>query len=163
MDEKRVFTPFIKRGAAILLVLAIGAMGFLALLSGLISIDVSAGPYSPGCATPYIAIENTGLFPTRLRGWAIEYEANGYVYELPTVTLSPGRTVRVWSGAGQDDTDDLYAGRAETAWAVNGLKVQGGILGIKDFYWTPHCRMGEAGGGQNGKETALVGPAQAGP
>jgi hypothetical protein len=144
MGTKQVFTPRIIRTVVILLVSAIGVMILLALLPELISIDVSTGPYTQSCATPYIAIKNTSLFPMRLRSWVIAYEGTGYTYVLPTVPLSPGKTVRVWSGAGQNEPYDLYAGRAETTWGVNGLKVQGGILGIKDFYWTTHCGMGGA-------------------
>ena len=70
-------------------------MILLGLLPGLISIDVSTGPYVQNCAISYVAIENTSLFPIRLRNWAIEYEGSGYVYVLPTVTVFPGRTVRV--------------------------------------------------------------------
>jgi len=143
MAEKRS----IFRGLIVLLVLTIGAVILLGLLPGLISIDVSTGPYVQSCVTSYIAIKNTSLFPIRLTRWAIEYEGSGYVYVLPTVTLFPGRTVRVWGGVGQNDTDDLYAGRAQTAWQVNGLQVRGTVLGVKDFYWTPHCNVGAAGGG----------------
>lgn len=138
--KKQIAAPFIIRTAIILLVLAIGVMIFLALLPQLVSFNISPGPeqcYSgpvPYCSTPYIAIKNTSLFPVTLRGWEIGYgPADNYV--LPTRTLFPGETVRVWRGFGQNDANNLYAGRGESEWVLKGVYVHGEVPHIEKIYW----------------------------
>jgi len=136
--KKQVAASFIIRAVVILIVLAIGVLIFLSLLPGLISIDISPGPYAQRCSTQYITIKNTSSFPVMLRDWEIEYEALGYGYVLPTRTLFPGEGVQVWSGSGQDDARNLYAGREESVWRVNGMDVRGKILHI-EFYQAQNC------------------------
>ena len=136
--KKQIAAPFIIRAAVITLALAIGVLIFLSLLPGLISMDISPGPYVQGCSVRYIAIRNASLFPVMLRDWEIEYEALGYAYVLPTRTLFPGEAVQVWSGSGQDDTRNLYAGREESVWRVNGMGVRGKILHI-EYYQAQNC------------------------
>jgi hypothetical protein len=110
--KKRTAAPFIIRSMVILLVLTLGVIIFLALLPQLISIAITSGPYLHPCSTPYIAFKNTGLFPVTLTGWEIGYERNS-IYALPTYTLFPGETIQVWSGFGQNDAHNLYAGGEE--------------------------------------------------
>jgi len=136
--KKQVAASFILRAVVSLIVLAIGVLIFLSLLPGLISIDISPGPDVQRCSAQYVTVKNTGLFPVMLRDWEIEYEALGYVYELPTRTLFPGEAVQVWSGFGQDDARNLYAGREESVWRVNGTDVRGKILHI-EYYQAQNC------------------------
>ena len=136
--KKQVAASFILRAVVILIVLAIGVLIFLSLLPGLISIDISPGPYVQRCSTQYITIKNTSLVPVMLRDWGIEYAALDYVYVLPARTLFPGEVVQVWSGAGQDDARNLYAGREESVWRVNGMDVRGKILHV-EYYQAQNC------------------------
>jgi hypothetical protein len=138
--KKRTVTPFVIRLVVILLVLTIGGVIFLILLPQLISIEITTGPYLHACSTPYIVLENTGLFPVTLRGWEIGHEESS-THVLPTSTLFPGEAIRVWSGSGQNDAHNLYAGREEPAWSLVGLKVQGRVLHIR-YYWTDLCHPG---------------------
>ncbi len=136
--KKQIAASAIIRAAVIFLALAIGVLVFLSLLPGLISIDISPGPYVERCSARYIAIRNTSLFPVMLRNWEIEYEALGYGYMLPNRTLFPGEGVQVWSGPGQDDARNLYAGREESVWRVNGMAVRGKIFHI-EYYQAQNC------------------------
>ena len=138
MKKQVASSTIIIRSAVVLLALAIGALISLLLLPLLMSINISPGPYVQRCSAEYIAIKNASLFPVMLRDWGIEYEASGYGYVLPTRTLFPGEGVQVWSGSGQDDARNLYAGREESVWRVNGMDVRGKILHI-EFYQAQNC------------------------
>jgi hypothetical protein len=116
---------FVIRTWVILLVLVIGGVIFLALLPQLFSADISFGPHTRPCSAPYVAIKNTGLLPFTLGEWEVKYEVTGYVYGLPKQILLPGQAIRVWSASGENDAYNLYAGRMEQEWAVNGLVVLG--------------------------------------
>jgi hypothetical protein len=130
---------FVIRTVAILLALAIGVMISLALLPRLFSADVSFGPPTSPCSTPYVAIKNTGLLPFTLEEWEVKYEATGYAYSLPKQTLLPGRAIRVWSASGENGADDLYAGRMEREWEVNGLVVHGKSPVYGEISWWQSC------------------------
>jgi hypothetical protein len=136
--KKQIVTPAIIQAAIIVLALAIGMLMFLSLLPGLTSMDISPGPTVQECSAQYIAIRNSSLFPVMLRDWEIEYEALGYAYVLPTRTLLPGEAVQVWSGSGQDDTHNLYAGREKSVWRINGMNVRGNIFHI-EYYQAQNC------------------------
>ena len=127
------------RTVVILLALAIGVVIFLALLPQLFSADISFGPPTSPCSTPYVAIKNTGLLPFTLGEWEVKYEATGYVYGLPKQTLLPGRAIRVWSASGENDAEDLYAGRMEQEWRVNGLVVHGKSPAYREIFGSQIC------------------------
>ena len=127
------------RTVVILLALAIGVVIFLALLPQLFSADISFGPHTSPCSTPYVAIKNTGLLPFILGEWEVKYEATGYVYGLPKQILFPGRAIRVWSASGENDAYNLYAGRMEREWGVNGLVVHGKSPVYGEISWWQSC------------------------
>ena len=130
---------FVIRTVMILLALAMGVVIFLALLPQLFSADISSGPHTLPCSTPYIAIKNTGLLPFALGAWEVKYEATGYVYSLPKQMLLPGRAIRVWSASGENDAYNLYAGRMEQEWAVNGLVVHGKSPAYREIFGSQIC------------------------
>jgi len=130
---------FVIRTVVILFVLVIGAVIFLALLPQLFSADISFGPPTSPCSTPYVVIKNTGLLPFTLGEWEVKYEATGYVYNLPKQILFPGRAIRVWSASGENDAHNLYAGRMEQEWAVNGLVVHGKSPAYREIFGSQIC------------------------
>jgi len=137
--RKQRASSFVIRTAVILLALATGVVIFLALLPQLFSADISTGPHTHPCSTPYVGIKNTGLLPFTLGEWEVKYEATGYVYGLPKQILFPGRTIRVWSAPGENDADNLYAGRMEREWGVNGLVVHGQGPVNGEISWAQSC------------------------
>ena len=130
---------FVIRTVVILLVLVIGVVIFSALLPQLFSADISFGPHTHPCSTPYVAIKNTGLLAFTLGEWEVEYEVTGYVYRLPEQILLPGQAIRVWSASGENDADNLYAGRMEREWGVNGLVVHGKNPIYGEISWWQSC------------------------
>jgi len=130
---------FAIRTVVILLALAIGVVIFLTRLPRLFSADISFGPPTSPCSTPYVVIKNTGLLPFTLGEWEVKYEATGYVYSLPKQILLPGRAIRVWSVSGENDADNLYAGRMEREWGVNGLVVHGKSPVYGEISWWQSC------------------------
>ena len=135
---------FVIRTVVILLVLVTGVVIFLALLPQLFSADISFGPYTHPCSTPYVAIKNTGLLAFTLGEWEVKYETTGYVYSLPKQILFPGRAIRVWSASGENDAYDLYAGRTEPEWGVNGLVVHGTSPVYGKIFGAQNCSPGDS-------------------
>jgi hypothetical protein len=130
---------FVIRTVAIVLAIAVGVVILLALLPQLFSADISSGPHTLPCSTPYVAIKNKGLLPFTLGEWEVKYEATGFVCRLPKQILLPGQTIRVWSASGENDADDVYAGRIESEWQVNGLLVHGKSPVYGEISWSQSC------------------------
>jgi hypothetical protein len=137
--KKQRAGSFVIRTVAIVLAIAVGAVIFLALLPQLFSADIAPGSHTVPCSTPHIAIKNTGLIPLILGEWEIEYQATGFVYRLPKQILLPGQTIRVWSASGENDAGDVYAGRIESEWQVNGLLVHGKSPVYGGISWSQSC------------------------
>jgi hypothetical protein len=136
--RKQRAVSFVIRPVVILLVLAIGLVILLVLLPQLFSADISFGPHTHSCSTLYIAIRNTGLLPFALGEWKVKHEATGYAYSLPKQILLPGRVIRVWSASGENDAHNLYAGRSEREWWINGLVVHGKSP-VWEMYASENC------------------------
>jgi Lamin Tail Domain len=54
-----------------------------------------------------------------LTGWTLA-DAAQHTYGFPAFTLVPGATVRVWSGTGTDDAENLHWGRRQAVWNNTG-------------------------------------------
>lgn len=134
---------FLVRSFIVVVLVSFSGLVGLAWLPHLISVDISASPDAQTCSAPYIAVRNTGLFPVDLNRWKLEYQDGTFSYAAPNYRLSRGQTVRIWSGIGQNDASNLYAGRSDAVWSLNGLVVHGKLLGVQERYWTNHCRPGE--------------------
>lgn len=67
----------------------------------------------------YVTITLHGTASRNLQGWAL-YDASGHAYTLPSVYLSPGRSLRVHTGPGRNTAADLYAGYRYYIWTNTG-------------------------------------------
>lgn len=64
----------------------------------------------------FVVLTNTGDAPRKLGGWRVRDRA-GFVYRIPQdFRLKPGRVVRIHTGKGTDDGNDLYWGRGWYVW-----------------------------------------------
>jgi len=69
-----------------------------------------------------VRVENTGRTRIQLIGWTLTDRRTGVTRVLRAFTLRPGRVVRIHSGSGIDDTNDLYLGRPPM-WGSHGTAV----------------------------------------
>jgi hypothetical protein len=70
----------------------------------------------------FVTVRNNGAVAINLTGWRLRNLQNGREVGLPTFNLAPGRIVRIHTGAGRTDSDDLYLGRA-AMWGQHGTAV----------------------------------------
>lgn len=70
----------------------------------------------------WVKITNTGAVALDLRGWQLRNTRNGKVVTLEAMLVRPGRTIRVHSGAGRDDGNDMFLGR-KPMWGKHGKAV----------------------------------------
>lgn len=89
-------------------------------VTGPVGIAVTPGPWRETCRAPYYTVRNGEWLPVGLDRVTFTYGA-GARFPLPARTLPPGASVRVWSGKGADDAGNIYLGRAEAEWHVNGF------------------------------------------
>jgi hypothetical protein len=81
----------------------------------------------PGPDTPsklnqeFVVIENTGNNPVNLDGWKLRDRA-GHVYRFNDFTLNDGQKVRVHTGHGQDDHNDVFQDSGSYIWNNDGDK-----------------------------------------
>jgi hypothetical protein len=104
-----------------------------------VAIDITYGGGGwEECLTEYIEITNYERTPLSLDGWTVTHGQE--TYHLPAgITLKPQERIRIWAGAGTDDDENLYAGRAEGYWAINGLSLDNPEHTI---YWSMSCDIG---------------------
>jgi hypothetical protein len=68
----------------------------------------------------YIEIENNSDDDVDMTDWFIK-SYTGPRYDFPDdFTLREDRSVKIWSGTGVDDSNDLYWGRTEPVWPKKG-------------------------------------------
>jgi hypothetical protein len=70
----------------------------------------------------FVKITNTGAVALDLRGWQLRNTRNGKVATLEAMLVRPGQTIRVHTGAGRDDGNDMYLGR-KPMWGKKGKAV----------------------------------------
>lgn len=81
----------------------------------------------PGSDTPaklnqeYVVLENTGNNRINLDGWKLRDQAN-HVYHFVDFKLAAGHKVRVRTGHGQDDGNDVYQDSGSYIWNNDGDK-----------------------------------------
>ncbi len=63
----------------------------------------------------YVVITNSGTSPVSITGWALR-DAEGHVYRFRGFTLQGHGRVRVHSGSGTNDADDLFWGSHDHLW-----------------------------------------------
>jgi hypothetical protein len=61
----------------------------------------------------FVTVANTGAVRIDLRGWLLVNRRTGAQRTLPTFLVRSGRTVRIHSGAGTSDGNDLYLNRRD--------------------------------------------------
>jgi hypothetical protein len=67
-------------------------------------------------------VRNNGAVALNLSGWRLHNLANDRVVTLPSFGLAVGQIVRIHTGAGRSDGDDVYLGRA-AMWGEHGTAV----------------------------------------
>jgi micrococcal nuclease len=68
----------------------------------------------------WIEIANQGQAPIAMQGFTLKDEAN-HIYTFGNFTVAPGAAFRLYSGQGQDSSNDLYWGLVnESIWNNNG-------------------------------------------
>jgi micrococcal nuclease len=75
-------------------------------------VSVNANPEGPdedNLNEEYVTLANTGAAAADLSGWTVRDESSQHRYGFPSGTrVAPGAQVRVHTGCGADDTNDLY-------------------------------------------------------
>ena len=61
----------------------------------------------------FVVISNTGAVPIHIDGWLLVNKSTGTKRTLPDQVVRPGRVVRIHSGTGTNDKDDLYLSRQD--------------------------------------------------
>ena len=93
-------------------------------------------------AGEHVVIRNTGECEIDLGGFVLADSASHpHRFKFPpTFKLAPGAEVKVWTGKGQNDSGNLYWGRAKAVWNNEGdiaiLKDSQGNE-IERFIYTP--------------------------
>lgn len=70
----------------------------------------------------WVKVTNTGRVALNLRGWQLRNTRNGKVVTLEAMLVRPGRTIRVHSGTGPDDGNDMFLG-GKPMWGKHGKAV----------------------------------------
>ena len=73
-------------------------------------------------AREVVVVKNTGTVAFSLAGWRLIERRSGERVRLPHYTVRPGQVVRIHTGRGATDGDDLYLG-SEEMWAAHGVAV----------------------------------------
>ena len=61
----------------------------------------------------FVVIANTGAVPMDIDGWLLVNKGTGTKRTLPSMVVRPGHVVRIHSGAGKSDKNDLYLNRQD--------------------------------------------------
>lgn len=86
------------------------------------SIEVCFDPEGADLQREHVLLRNATATLIDLAGWSIEDIARRpHRYRFPTLAvLAPGGRIRLWSGRGRDDAQNLYWGRRQTVWTNTG-------------------------------------------
>jgi hypothetical protein len=80
---------------------------------------VEAVPAAQDWRGEHIVITSTADEDIELEGWTLR-DLAGHVYVLPRHTLPKGGSVRLWTGRGTDDAENLHWGRGSAVWNDRG-------------------------------------------
>jgi hypothetical protein len=61
----------------------------------------------------YVTVVNAGKATQQLTGWAVK-DSYGHRYVFPSLSLKPGKSVRLRTGQGKNTATDVYWGQTET-------------------------------------------------
>ena len=67
----------------------------------------------------WVTIKNTSSRARTMTDWTLR-DPEGHVYRFPSFTLRAGRSVRVHTGDGRRDANDLYWGQENYVWNNSG-------------------------------------------
>ena len=67
----------------------------------------------------FVVIANKGAVRMNIDGWRLVNKGTGTKRTLPSKVVKPGRIVRIHSGAGKRDKNDLYLNRQDM-WGAHG-------------------------------------------
>jgi len=76
-------------------------------------------PVGPEPQGEYVLIQNDRSSAVDLVGWTLS-DAAQHVYTFPVFRLPPGGILRVWTGTGTNDVENLYWGRRRAVWNNTG-------------------------------------------
>ncbi len=70
----------------------------------------------------WVTVRNTGAVTFDLDGWTLRNRSNGRMVVLEPMRVRPGQTVRIHTGTGRDDRNDMFLGR-KPMWGRHGVAV----------------------------------------
>jgi len=76
-------------------------------------------PRGPEPQGEFVLIQNDRAVAADLAGWSL-LDAAQHVYTFPIFTLPAGGAVKVWTGTGTNNTENLYWGRRQAVWNNTG-------------------------------------------
>jgi len=82
-------------------------------------VTVLFDPVGPEPQGEYVLIENDRATATDLAGWKLQ-DAASHTYTFPAFRLVPGAPVKVWTGTGANDAENLFWGRHQAVWNNTG-------------------------------------------
>ena len=71
----------------------------------------------------WIEIVNPSPAPVDLTGWSVADETTSNRFELPSLTLRAGATLRIHTGSGSDTATDVYLDQRDPVWSNSGETV----------------------------------------
>ncbi|HSE08826.1 MAG TPA: PKD domain-containing protein [Nocardioidaceae bacterium] len=71
----------------------------------------------------FVRVRNTGRVSVVLDGWQLRNQTTGRTVRLTPVKLLPRWSVRIHTGTGRSDRDDLYLGKRRQMWRAHGVAV----------------------------------------
>lgn len=83
---------------------------------------VVQGPPRSGAGGEHVIVKNAGDTTVQLQGHVLHDGAprRPHRFVFPALELAPGASVRVWTGKGSADAENLYWGRAKSVWNDTG-------------------------------------------
>ena len=81
--------------------------------------SVNANPPGDDAEGEYVVIQNDTSTPTNVLNWTLRDAAN-HVFKFPSYVLLPGFDVKVWTGVGTNDAENLFWGHHEGIWNNTG-------------------------------------------
>jgi micrococcal nuclease len=81
-------------------------------------VDIQYNPPGSDVAREHVTVLNTGA-PQQLEGWTLS-DAAGHRFKFPAIVLPGGERLRVWTGAGHPDAENLFWGRKQAVWNNTG-------------------------------------------
>lgn len=81
-------------------------------------VEVQEDPVGPDWRGEYVELTCHALDPIDMTAWSLSDTA-GHAYTFPSFVLNPEATLRLWTGPGTDDAENLHMGRRRAVWNNN--------------------------------------------